>query len=51
MNYVYDCKNETKKITDDHETKVLHKRYFVVTCNECSNIPVCHLVRRENEND
>jgi len=51
MEYTYECQNTVKNLKDDQPTKVEHGKYFYMICNECCNVPVAHLLTRNNEND
>lgn len=51
MNYVYDCNGDVKKLTDDQATIVEHKKYFCVVCSDCCNVPVLHMLRRDDSNE
>ena len=46
MKYKYKCNGIEKNLKDHQETLVEHKQYFCVVCNECSNVPVLHLLER-----
>lgn len=45
--FTYECKGKTITLTDE-ETSHENGKYFVVICKKCCNVPVLHLLRKEN---
>ena len=44
--FTYECNGQTIELTNE---KTLHElgRYFVVVCDKCCNVPVLHLLKKE----
>jgi len=50
--YSYTCKRKKVEITHQEmreKTKWEHRRYRLIVCQECCNVPVYHLVYRDWE--
>ncbi len=47
--YWYSCRGEKVKLKSSDHTEFKHGRYFLVVCAKCCNVPVTHLLRREEK--
>jgi len=47
--YYYECESKVKPFNPEMKTDHVHGKYLVVICEDCCNVPVCHLLKKNGE--